>query len=57
MAFGGFGLMGLPIGWLADTVGERGALAVMGIAVALAVGASGAMLARAGAPPDAARTG
>ncbi len=30
LAFGGFGLMALPIGVLADTIGERGALAVLG---------------------------
>jgi MFS family permease len=30
LAFAGFGLVGLPVGLLADAVGERGALAVMG---------------------------
>ncbi len=30
LAFGGFGLMALPIGVLADTIGERGALAILG---------------------------
>ncbi len=35
LAFAGFGLMGLPIGWLADTLGERGALGLMGTAVCL----------------------
>ena len=35
LAFAGFGLMGLPFGWLADTIGERGALALMGAAVCL----------------------
>jgi MFS family permease len=47
MAFAGFGVMGLPIGWLADAIGERGALAVMGVAVALVVAGSGVALARA----------
>ena len=36
LAFAGFGLMGLPIGLLADAVGERGALAAMS-AVVLAI--------------------
>lgn len=34
LAFAGFGLMGLPIGALADAVGERAALACMAIGVA-----------------------
>jgi MFS family permease len=46
MAFAGFGLMGLPIGWLADAVGERGALAAMGLLVAAVVALSGIALAR-----------
>ena len=46
MAFAGFGLMGLPIGWLADAVGERGALAAMGAAAAVAVAITSAVLAR-----------
>ena len=46
MAFAGFGLMGLPIGWLADAVGERGALAAMGAAAAAAVAVTGVALAR-----------
>ena len=33
MAFAGFALMGLPIGFLADLVGERGSLVAMGVAV------------------------
>jgi MFS family permease len=33
MAFAGFGLMGLPIGLLADAIGERGSLVGMGLAV------------------------
>jgi MFS family permease len=33
LAFAGFGLMGLPVGLLADALGERGALAVMGVAL------------------------
>jgi predicted MFS family arabinose efflux permease len=47
VAFAGFGLMGLPIGWLADAVGERGALAAMGAAAAMAVAMTSAVLARA----------
>jgi MFS family permease len=46
MAFAGFGVMGLPIGWLADAVGVRGALVAMAIAVATAVAVSVARLAR-----------
>jgi len=34
LAFAGFGLMGLPIGLLADALGERGVLRVMAVAVA-----------------------
>ena len=33
LAFGGFGLMALPIGVVADAIGERGALAVLGLVV------------------------
>ncbi|MEX2205603.1 MAG: MFS transporter [Myxococcota bacterium] len=42
LAFAGFGLMGLPIGLLADAIGERVALAAMGVgvcAIALALAA------------------
>jgi MFS family permease len=35
LAFAGFGLMGLPIGLLADALGERGALRAMAAGVAL----------------------
>ena len=49
MAFAGFGVMGLPIGWLADAIGERGTLAAMGIAVTVAVTWTQAALARASA--------
>ena len=38
LAFAGFGLMGLPIGLLADALGERSALAMMGGAVCALVG-------------------
>ena len=39
LAFAGFGLMGLPLGLLADAIGERATLAGMGVAVcAIAVG-------------------
>jgi MFS family permease len=47
MAFAGFGVMGLPIGWLADAVGVRGALVAMAFAVAIVLGVSLARLARA----------
>jgi MFS family permease len=40
LAFAGFGLMALPIGLLADAVGERVTLAVMGTAVGACVAAS-----------------
>jgi predicted MFS family arabinose efflux permease len=33
LAFAGFGLMGLPIGLLADAIGERGALGAMAVGV------------------------
>ncbi|MGH7338181.1 MAG: MFS transporter, partial [Myxococcota bacterium] len=46
MAFAGFGVMGLPIGWLADAIGERGTLAAMGAAVMVAVVWTSAALAR-----------
>lgn len=39
LAFAGFGLMGLPIGLLADSVGERGALIAMaGLVCAIVAG-------------------
>ena len=50
MAFAGFGVMGLPIGWLADTIGERGTLAASGIGVAVIVAWTSAALARGSAP-------
>ena len=37
MAFGGFGLVGLPVGMLGDAIGERGALAVIAGAVCAVV--------------------
>lgn len=40
LAFAGFGLMGLPIGALADAVGERGTLFAMGCGVCAIVAAS-----------------
>ncbi|MEM7413293.1 MAG: MFS transporter [Myxococcota bacterium] len=46
MAFAGFGLVGLPIGWLADAIGERGTLAVMGVGVTIIVAFSWAALVR-----------
>ncbi len=33
LAFGGLGLMGLPVGFVADAIGERGTLAILGVAV------------------------
>jgi MFS family permease len=50
MAFAGFGVMGLPIGWLADAIGERGTLAAMGTAVTIAVVLTAAALARGSRP-------
>ncbi len=35
LAFAGFGLMGLPVGLLADAIGERSALATLGASVCL----------------------
>ena len=52
MAFAGFGVMGLPIGWLADAIGERGTLAAMGAAVMILVVATSAALARETARPS-----
>ncbi len=40
LAFAGFGLMSLPIGFMADAVGERASLAGMGVAVCAIVAAS-----------------
>lgn len=37
LAFAGFGLVGLPVGWLADAVGERATLVASGSAVSIAV--------------------
>lgn len=51
MAFAGFGLVGLPVGLLADAVGERGALLGMAGVVALVVLWCGARLARLEAAP------
>jgi MFS family permease len=50
MAFAGFGVMGLPIGWLADAIGERGTLAAMALVVVIAVSVTAAALARESAP-------
>jgi predicted MFS family arabinose efflux permease len=50
MAFAGFGLMGLPVGWLADAIGERGTLAAMGAGVLVIVASTSAALARESAP-------
>lgn len=37
LSFGGFGLMGLPIGYLADALGERATFVMMGLAVSAVV--------------------
>ncbi len=47
MAFAGFGLMGLPVGLLADAIGERGSLVAMGVVVSISVTAGWIALARA----------
>jgi MFS family permease len=47
LAFGGFGLLALPFGMLADAVGEGPTLAVMGVGVVLSVLWQSAALARA----------
>jgi MFS family permease len=46
LAFGGFGLVGLPVGVLADAVGEGAALFVMGVLVTIAVLVQGVALAK-----------
>jgi predicted MFS family arabinose efflux permease len=46
MAFAGFGLMALPLGALADAIGERGTLAGMGVCVLLLSMVLGGALAR-----------
>ena len=43
LAFAGFGLVGLPIGALADRVGERNVMAGMGVAVCGLVALLGVM--------------
>ncbi len=47
LAFAGFGLMGLPIGLMADALGERATLVAMGAAVCCVVGVAWVALARA----------
>jgi hypothetical protein len=37
LSFAGFGLMGLPIGALADAVGERAAFAILGVLLCVVV--------------------
>jgi MFS family permease len=46
MAFGGFGLVGLPVGYLGDQIGERATLSVLGVVVCSVVSVAGAVLAR-----------
>ncbi len=47
IAFAGFGLMGLPVGLLADAIGERGALVAMSVSVCAIAALVGALLYRA----------
>jgi MFS family permease len=46
LAFAGFGLVGLPLGWLADQVGEPATVGGMGIAVILLVAFLGLAVSR-----------
>jgi len=46
LAFGGFGLIGIPVGLLADAAGEGATCAVMGVLVCLVVGTQSMALAR-----------
>lgn len=46
LAFGAFGLMGLPVGLLADALGERSALMLMSACVCATVAVFGTLLAR-----------
>ena len=46
LAFGAFGLMGLPVGLLADALGERGALMLLSGCVCAAVAVLGTLLLR-----------
>lgn len=50
LAFGGFGLMGLPLGLLADNIGERGTLALMGTGLCIVTVLFTTLLLR--IPPD-----
>jgi len=50
LAFAGFGLMGLPVGLLADAIGERGALGSMGLLVCAVALVLSRRLRGAGAP-------
>lgn len=51
LAFGGFGLTGIPVGLLADAAGEGAACAVMGVLVCTVVAVQSLALARAPEPP------
>ena len=46
LAFGAFGLMGLPIGLLADAIGERATLSLQGAVVCAVVAGFAAILFR-----------
>jgi len=47
LAFGGFGLLALPFGWLADAIGEGATAAVMGVCVIAGVAWQSRLLAHA----------
>jgi fucose permease len=46
LAFAGFGLMGLPVGLLADAIGERATLAVLSVVVCAIAATIAALLRR-----------
>ena len=46
LAFAGFGLMGLPLGWVADQVGEPATIGGMGTAVIILVAVLGVAVSR-----------
>ena len=56
LAFGLFGLMALPVGLLADAVGERAALAANGIGVCVCVAVAWLVLTRQGKAEDVPQT-
>jgi fucose permease len=46
LAFAGFGLMGLPLGWVADQVGEPATIGGMGTVVIILVALLGVAVSR-----------